>query len=229
MLCTVFLVGKLGGRQVDTFSLPAGYMRSSLVYLLDKLSSRCFLVNSRASVLVFPAPASISSSGVKLLTADSSSVSCSGSSIFPLGFGSCSFDWLFQLASVSVPILGVDFLCHHNLLLDVDNQKVFSNFSPGSPAILLTSSSQPSSFLRAALLSTPKCVSELLLKFPDVLSSKGFTASPPCHPVRHYLLTKAGPPVFAKSCRLDPEKLGTAKAEFSAMEKAGIIRCSTSP
>ena len=38
-----------------------------------------------------------------------------------------------------------------------------------------------------------------------------------------------GPPVFARACRLDPEKLASAKAEFSAMEKAGIICRSNSP
>ena len=137
MSCTMFLVGKLAGQQVDAFSLPVGSMSSSLVYLQDKLSSHCFLVDSGASVLVFPAPASSSASGVKLLTADGSSILCSGSRIIPLHFGSCSLDWMFQLAPVLVPILGADFLRHHNLLLDVAIQKVFSNSSPGSPVILL--------------------------------------------------------------------------------------------
>jgi hypothetical protein len=36
-------------------------------------------------------------------------------------------------------------------------------------------------------------------------------------------------PVFAKSYRLDPEKLQIAKAEFKRLESAGIIRCSKSP
>ena len=42
-------------------------------------------------------------------------------------------------------------------------------------------------------------------------------------------VTHPGPPVFAKPHRLDPDKLAVAKAEFSAIEKAGIICCSTSP
>ena len=87
---------------------------------------------------------------------------------------------------------------------------------------------QPSS-LHAALLSTPKCVSDLHLEFPDVLSSHGFTASPPCHPIRHHLLTHPGPPVFAKAHSLDPDKLAVVKAEFSTMAKVGIICRSTSP
>ena len=190
----MFLVGKLDGRQVDEnlFSLPARSTSFSLVYLQDKLSSRCFLVYSSAFVSVFLAPASSFTSGVKLITADGSSVSWSGSRIIPLHFGSCSFDWMFQLAPVSVPILRADFLCHHNLLLDVANQKVFRNSSPSSPAILLPFSPLTSSSLCAALLSTPKCVSNLLLEFTDVLSLDGFTDSPPCHPVCHHFLTCPG-------------------------------------
>ena len=78
-------------------------------------------------------------------------------------------------------------------------------------------------------MSAPQQVKKLLEEFPDVLSSDGFTATKPRHGVRHHLLTNPGPPVFAKPRRLDPEKLAAAQEEFSAIEKAGIIRRSTSP
>ena len=66
---------------------------SSLIYFKDLLSSRRFLVDSRASVSVFPAPPSASGSGLQLVTADGST--CSGSRIIPLCFGSHRFDCLF--------------------------------------------------------------------------------------------------------------------------------------
>ena len=176
--CTLFLVGKLAGCQKDVFSLPAGSRSSSLVYFQDKLSSRHFLVDYGASVSVFPAPASPFISGVKLLFTDGSSVSCSGSRIIPLRSGSCIFDWMFQLAPVSVPILRLDFLHHHNLLLALANQKVFNNSSPGSPAILLPSSPPTSSSPLAPLLSTPKCVSDLLLDFPAAFPRLKLNFSP---------------------------------------------------
>ena len=118
-----------------------------------------------------------------LYTADVSCLSCSGSRISPLPFGTCSFEWPFQLAPFSVPILGANFLRHHNLPLDQANQKVISGSSPGSPTIKLTSSPLPSLSLCASLLSAPRYISNLLSKFPDVLSSDGFTASPPRHQV----------------------------------------------
>ena len=176
--------------------------------------------------MVFPSPASTSTSGVKLLSAYGSTLSCSGFRTIHLRFGTCSFEWLFQLAPVSVPILGADFLCRHNLFLDVANQKVFSS---SSPSMCLTSSPLLSSSLRATLLSAPKCISDLLSKFPNVLSSDGFqllglaTRSSTIFSHNLDLLFLLNPPA------MDPDKLAVAKAEFSAMEKAGIIRHSTLP
>ena len=161
--------------------------------------------------MVFLAPASSSSSYVKLLTTDGSSVLCSGFEIIPLHFGSCSFDWLFQLALVLVCILRSYFLHHHNLFLDIANQKVFTNPSLGFPVISLTSSPTSSSSLCAALLSTPKCVSDLLLFFPGVLSSKGFTASPLRHQVCHQLLTLPGLSVFCQILPPGSRKVGNCQ------------------
>jgi len=106
----MYLVGKLENRQEDAFSLPAGSTGSSLIYLHDELSNRRFLVNTGASISVLPSPTSDKSSGVRLITADGSTVTCSGSRTIPLRFGTWNCSWTFQLAPVSVPILGADFL-----------------------------------------------------------------------------------------------------------------------
>ncbi len=147
-----------------------------------------------------------SNSDVKLLTADGSTMYCSGTRIIPLRFGSKSYDWKFHLAPVSAPILGADFLRHHHLLVDMAGGRVLESSSLSNVGESFMSSDDPG-FLRAALLSTPECIREMLSDFPDVLSSDGFSASPPRHEVRHHLLTQPGPPVFAKARRLDPDKL----------------------
>ena len=79
------------------FFLHAG-TSSSLLYLKDSLSNRNFLVDSEISVSVFPAPASSSCSRIRLVTANRYTMTCSGSSIIPLQFGSKRFHWTFQLA-----------------------------------------------------------------------------------------------------------------------------------
>ena len=93
MFSSLLLVGKLAGRQEDAFSFPACASGSSLIYLLDLLSSRRFLVDSGAYVSVFPAPPSASGSRIQLVTADGSSLTCLGSRMIPLRFGSHRFDW----------------------------------------------------------------------------------------------------------------------------------------
>ena len=242
---TLLRVGKLVVRQVELPFQPAGFFNElpdpepepefcsfSLLFLRDILSDREFLVDSGASVSVFPGPKSTSSEGVRLLTADGTPMVCSGTKIIPLRFscgsGSKVYSWKFQLAPVSVPLLGADFLEHFNLLVDIKGRKVVHAQCPEDVVMYASPSPQPA-FRRASFLSAPAQIQKLLSEYPDVLSSDGFTASKPRHGVRHHLLTTPGPPVFAKPRRLDPDKLSAAKAEFSAMEAAGIIRRSSSP
>ena len=138
---------------------------------------------------------------------------CSGSRIIPLRFtcgsGSKVYTWNFQITPVSVPLLGADFLQHLNLLVDTKGHNVVHADCPESVIFRASPGPQPA-FQSIAFLSAPQHVRKLLEDFPDVLSFNGFT-------------------VFAKPRRLDPEKLAATKEEFSAMEKVGIIRRSTSP
>jgi hypothetical protein len=53
----------------------------------------------------------------------------------------------------------------------------------------------------------------LLQKFPSILRT-GDVKPVPSHGVKHHIHTGSHPPVFAKSRRLDPEKLQIAIAEF---------------
>ena len=113
----------------DEFSSP------TLLYVQDILSGREFLVDSGASVSVFPGPRSSSVNGIRLLTADGSSMFCSGSRLIPLRFscgsGSKVYTWKFQLAPVPVPLLGADFLKHFNLLVDIKGRKLVHAKKPG--------------------------------------------------------------------------------------------------
>ena len=69
--------------------------------------------------------------------------------------------------------------------------------------------------LYTALLSTPSDFRGLLVEYPDVVSA-WFSSSPPKQAVRHSVRTVPDPPVFAKACRLDAEKLESARKEFAA-------------
>ncbi len=86
----------------------------------------------------------------------------------------------------------------------------------------------PPPLLKKIPNSVPADVKILLQKFPSILCT-GYVKPTPTHGVEHHLHTGSYPPVFAKSHRLNPEKLQIAKAEFKSLKSAGIIRRSTSP
>jgi cleavage and polyadenylation specificity factor subunit 1 len=74
----------------------------------------------------------------------------------------------------------------------------------------------------------PADVTALLQKFPSILCT-GDVKPTPTHRVEHHIHTSSHFLVFAKSRRLDPEKLQIAKAEFKRLESACIIHRSKSP
>jgi hypothetical protein len=74
----------------------------------------------------------------------------------------------------------------------------------------------------------PDDVKILMHKFPSILHT-GNVKPAPNHGVEHHIHTSSHPPVFAKSRRLDPEKLQIVKAEFKILESAGIVCRSKSP
>ena len=174
---------------MDHSVLPAGSSAASpqdvlnnptLLFIQDILSGREFLVDSGASVSVFPGPKSSSANGIRLLTADGSSMFCSGSRLIPLRFscgsGSKVYTWNFQLAPVPIPLLRADFLKHFNLLVDIKGRKLVHADCPEDIIINASPEPQPT-FNSVSFLSAPREIQDLLKDFPDVLSTDGFTAS----------------------------------------------------
>ena len=162
----------------------------------------------------------------RLLTTAGSPLPCFGARSIPLLFGSQHFSWSFQLAPVSFPILGSDFLSHHALLVDVAGARVLDADSLD----ILSAFPSPSALdsFCAHLQFPPLEIRKLLSKYPYILSSYGFSASSPKHGVFHNLSTIPGPLVFTKAHSLDPDNLASPQAEFLKMEKAGIVRHSSS-
>jgi hypothetical protein len=74
----------------------------------------------------------------------------------------------------------------------------------------------------------PEDMKHLLQNFPSFLRT-GDVMPNPTHGVEHHIHTGSHPPVFAKSHRLDLEKLENAKAEFKHLESACIVHRSQSP
>ena len=89
-----------------------------LLYIRETLSRRLFLVDMCATISVFPHPSS-ASAATSLCAAGGQPIANWGKHTIPLSFSPTSsrthywFDWNFMLAAVNRPILGANFLQHH--------------------------------------------------------------------------------------------------------------------
>ncbi len=107
------LVGKLGGPG-RLNAVAAG----QLIHMLDQISNRRFLVDTGASYSILPHCSSLPASGLKLFCLAGQPIPCWGDRLVQLRFQDQDFSWKFLWADVAFPILGVDFLRAHKLLID---------------------------------------------------------------------------------------------------------------
>jgi hypothetical protein len=210
--------GKLDRRPEELNSL------GGLIFLEDSVSRQPFLVDTGAAVSVYPHHSSKAATGPPLVGADGKSIAAWGRVSKKLVFGAATFLCSFILAAVSKPILGVDFLAAHRLLVDPFTRTVLhaATLKPVGAAVAAAASQFSASISHIA-----PSIRTLLASFPGVVGDGSGTPRP-LHGVTHSVET-TGRPVFAKARRLEPDKLRIAEAEFRALETAGIVRRSNSP
>ncbi|KAJ8361868.1 hypothetical protein AAFF_G00416040 [Aldrovandia affinis] len=194
---------------------------------MDTLTGRRFLCDTGAQVSVLPVSPvdrQLGKVGPKLEAANRSKICTFGKRTVPLCLNGCRFTWEFVLADVDRPLLGADFLCTNGLLVDVRNRQLVD--AKDFNSLPCTRSSFPTTTLSSALTSTCEFAC-LLAEFPDLVKPTFSTAAAK-HGVVHHI-SMSGPPVHARSRRLNSAKLAAAKGEFANMEKLGIVRRSNSP
>ena len=138
----------------------------------------------------------------------------------PLGLH-CLFRWIFVIADIRTPIIGADFLREYGLLVNVKHGCLLDATSLQTKGTISHIVS-PSPFL-------PQLHTEydaLLAEFPSV-TKPCMSPRPVRHTVTHHIQT-TGPPVYARACRLPPDRLQIAKHEFKYMMEQGIIQTSDS-
>ena len=83
-------------------------------------------------ILFFPHTYAATPSGSKLRGAASQLIPCWGEKMFDLSFQGRHCSWIFLLAPVSFPIIGVDFLCHFKLIVDPEANALVNKCSAES-------------------------------------------------------------------------------------------------
>ncbi len=82
------------------------------------------VVDTGLAFSIMPWQSSAPPSGPSLAGADGRRIPCWGERLFTVTIGGVPRQWQFLLAAVSFPILGVDFLRHHSLVVDVANLRL---------------------------------------------------------------------------------------------------------
>lgn len=137
------------------------------------------------------------------------------------------FQWKFIIADVKQAIIGVDFLTHFDLLIDVKNNRLIdakTKLSSSGFQVKNCDLAFNLSFLSEPLSEYMKILSE----FPSITNPTVMGKQSKSTIVFHHIET-SGPPVYSKPRRLRPELLKAAKVEFEYLMSLGIIRPSKSP
>ena len=131
---SLLVAGKLGG-PARLNAVAAG----QLVHIVDQTSGRRFLVDSGASYSILPYKAARPPSGPQLHGPAGGRIPCWGERIQTLKFDGYVFPWSFLLAAVEFPSLGIDFLHHYKLVLDIAGNALVSGDGRRFPTVSCSS------------------------------------------------------------------------------------------
>lgn len=198
---------------------------SNRMVIFDRKTQHRYLIDTGADVSVIPKSANYipsKPSTMRLYAANGSPIVVYGESLRTIDLSlRRPFLWNFVIADVSSAIIGADFLRHYHLLVDLRHRCLVDAQSN------LRVAGQPDttrqSTVKVCDASSP--VADLLNEFPDLIMNSSRTRNP--SEVVHRIET-TGPPTFARSRRLPPDKYAAAKAEFESLVQLGICRPSSS-
>ena len=121
-------VGKLSSQSLMATSEPGLFsLHSRLFYITDKLTGHRFLIDTGAEVSVIPPSQSDQEhkQDLVLQAANNTSITTYGRRSLTLNLGlGLEFQWIIIVADIKRPILGIDFLRHYALIVDVRQQQL---------------------------------------------------------------------------------------------------------
>ena len=161
-----------------------------------------------------------------MAAANKSVIPTFGSKILSLDIGlRRDFTWRFIIADTTQAILGLDFLEHYGLSLDLKGRRLRDPLTQLHTVGTITSQTSLSPGLLKPEASPQ--FAKLLAEYPSLTRPSDNLPAVQTG-VQHHIITN-GPPVFSRARRLTPEKTTIAKREFQHMLQLGIIQPSKSP
>lgn len=200
------------------------------LFITDRRTDTEYLIDTGSDVCVFPVSA-LNKPGAKttyqLSAANGSAIDTYGFIELNLNLGlRRNFPWRFIVADCTKAIIGVDFLSHYNLIVDVRNKKLIDSLTNVST---LASIYKNNCVVHSVKVPTggDTAYHYILAEFPEITRPSGAPCVPK-HNTTHHIRTTPGPPVSCSPRRLAPDKLRIAKQEFEAMLATGTARPSDS-
>ena len=162
----------------------------------------------------------IGRSSIRLIAANGTPIKSFGQQRRTIKIGGKFYSFVFLLAQVPRPTLGLDFLLHFKMNIDLGTRQL------GHSGIQTRLSSATSAISGIKVVSSGSPFMSILREFPEVKDAK-LSYSTARHGVECFINTH-GPPVSTAPRQLTPEKLQVAKKYFEMMCAAGICRRSNS-
>ena len=157
---------------------------------------------------------------IKLQAANGTPIRCFGEQKREIKIGGKLYTFRFLIAQVARPILGVDFLQHYKMTINLCTSQLLHS----GTATRLSFARCPVSGVN--VIRSDDLFLHVLDEFPEVTDTK--LASTTTRPGVECFVNTNGPPVKTSPRRLTPEKLSVAKRYFQEMCEAGICRRSNS-
>lgn len=193
----------------------------------DDITNREFLIDTGADVSVLPLANSnhpLRPTDIQLYAANGTPIKVVGEKIVKLNLGlRREFIWPFVVADVTTPIIGADFLRHHDLLIDLRRNRLIDNDTKLEASCARNQSVEA---FEIKTFDTSNPFADLLSEFNDITKLKPYGARTKATVFHHIETT--GPPVFARPRRLAPERLKAARDEIEYLMRAGICQPSKS-
>jgi len=201
---------------------------SGRLFVMDRYSKQRYLVDTGSDLCVFSRrllPGRRERTDYTLHAANGTTISTCGCASRKLNLGQHrDFAWLFVIADVDLPIIGVDLLSHYGLLVDCRNNRLLDGVTLLSTPGLIAPPSVPSVKIIAG--GTPP--DSLLDEFQGLTKTAG-SHHEVQHNTTHHIRTTSGPPVACRPRRLASDRLAVAKVEFDAMLRDGTARHAEGP
>ena len=134
--------------------------------------------------------------------------------------------FVFTVADVTDPLIGIDFLTHHDISIYPRHSQLIHH--PSGNIVTTQSKSKPSILpIMCHELNLKPAILELLRKFPELTSEEKCLA-PVKHNVVHRTITN-GPPIAVRPRRLNPRVRRQAEDILQKLLEDGTIKPSSSP